>query len=43
MKSISGPESADLSTFVRGSHFTERVVFASGISDAELQWCYRNC
>ena len=38
-----GPESAELYAFVRGSHLAERVVFASGISDAELQWCYRNC
>lgn len=38
-----GPESADLYSFVRGFHLAERIVFASGISDAELQWCYRNC
>jgi glycosyltransferase involved in cell wall biosynthesis len=38
-----GPESADLYGFVRASHLTERVSFVSGISDAELQWCYRNC
>lgn len=38
-----GPESADLYVFVRDFHLAARVVFASGISDAELQWCYRNC
>ncbi len=38
-----GPESADLYGFVRSARLTERVVFESGISDAELQWCYRNC
>jgi glycosyltransferase involved in cell wall biosynthesis len=38
-----GPESADLYSFVRATHLTERVAFVSGISDAELQWCYRNC
>jgi glycosyltransferase involved in cell wall biosynthesis len=38
-----GPESANLYGYVRTAHLTERVVFVSGISDAELQWCYRNC
>jgi glycosyltransferase involved in cell wall biosynthesis len=38
-----GPESSELYRFVRSSRLTERVVFESGISDAELQWCYRNC
>jgi glycosyltransferase involved in cell wall biosynthesis len=40
---MSGRESADIYGFVRASHLTERVLFESGISDAELQWCYRNC
>jgi glycosyltransferase involved in cell wall biosynthesis len=40
---MSGPESADLYRFVRAAHLTDRVSFVSGISDAELQWCYRNC
>lgn len=38
-----GPESADLYRFVRAAHLADRVSFVSGISDAELQWCYRNC
>jgi len=38
-----GPESANLYAFVRAAHLSDRVVFVSGISDAELQWCYRNC
>lgn len=38
-----GPESGNLYGFVRAADLTERVVFVSGISDAELQWCYRNC
>jgi glycosyltransferase involved in cell wall biosynthesis len=38
-----GPESAHLYRFVRDAHLNEHVVFVSGISDAELQWCYRNC
>jgi glycosyltransferase involved in cell wall biosynthesis len=38
-----GPESESLYDFVRANHLTERVAFVSGISDAALQWCYRNC
>jgi glycosyltransferase involved in cell wall biosynthesis len=38
-----GPESAHLYRFVRDAHLTELVTFVSGISDAELQWCYRRC
>lgn len=38
-----GPESSHLYGFVRASHLADRVAFVSGISDAELQWCYRNC
>ena len=40
---MSGPESTSLYNFVHVSHLRERVIFVSGISDAELQWCYRNC
>jgi glycosyltransferase involved in cell wall biosynthesis len=38
-----GPESAHLYKYVREAHLAEHVVFVSGISDAELQWCYRHC
>ncbi len=38
-----GPESSHLYRFVRDAHLAKLVVFVSGISDAELQWCYRNC
>ncbi|MGA7245099.1 MAG: glycosyltransferase family 1 protein [Terracidiphilus sp.] len=38
-----GPETARIHGFVRSAHLTHRVAFASGISDAELHWCYRNC
>ena len=40
---MQGPESADLYGFVRAAHLAERISFVSGISDAELQWCYRHC
>lgn len=38
-----GPESSHLYGFVRTANLMERVVFVSGIADAELQWCYRHC
>jgi glycosyltransferase involved in cell wall biosynthesis len=38
-----GPESGAIHGFVRSSGLTDRTVFASGISDAEMHWCYRNC
>ncbi len=38
-----GPETGRIYKFVQISHLTHRVAFASGISDAELHWCYRNC
>lgn len=38
-----GPESALIHKMARQANLTQRVVFASGISDAEMQWCYRNC
>jgi glycosyltransferase involved in cell wall biosynthesis len=40
---IPGPESRRIYHFVRTANLTERVTFESGISDAELVWCYRNC
>lgn len=38
-----GPESRHLYGYVRTAHLMERVAFVSGISDPELQWCYRHC
>ncbi len=38
-----GPESAKIYRFVRTTGLSERIVFVSGISDAEMSWCYRNC
>lgn len=38
-----GPESGKIYGFVRASGLSERVVFISGISDAEMSWCYRKC
>jgi glycosyltransferase involved in cell wall biosynthesis len=38
-----GPETSRIYKFVQTSHLSQRVAFVSGISDAELHWCYRNC
>jgi len=38
-----GPETARIHRFVREADLTQQVMFVSGISDAEMQWCYRNC
>jgi glycosyltransferase involved in cell wall biosynthesis len=40
---MAGPESRHLYGYVRAAHLMERIIFVSGISDAELQWCYRHC
>ena len=38
-----GPESGQVEACVRASGLTQRVLLANGISDAEMNWCYRNC
>ena len=38
-----GPESARIHRFVRSTGLSERIVLVSGIADAEMSWCYRNC
>jgi glycosyltransferase involved in cell wall biosynthesis len=38
-----GPESGRIRQFIDDNGLSQRVTFAHGISDAELQWCYRNC
>jgi len=38
-----GPESGRIHRFVRSANLAEHVVLVQGISDAELNWCYRNC
>ncbi|RRA49623.1 glycosyltransferase family 1 protein [Acidipila sp. EB88] len=40
---IRGPETQTIQRLVTTLHLEDRVVFVEGISDAELQWCYRNC
>lgn len=40
---IEGPETPRIRRFIESNGLTEKVVFLQGISDAELQWCYKNC
>jgi glycosyltransferase involved in cell wall biosynthesis len=40
---LPGPESSRIQRFVRAAHLAESVMFVDGISDSELNWCYRNC
>ena len=40
---IPGPETPAIEDFVASSGLRENVVFANGVSEAQLQWCYRNC
>jgi glycosyltransferase involved in cell wall biosynthesis len=40
---ISGPETSKIVSAVKIADMSKSVVFAEGLSDAELQWCYRNC
>lgn len=38
-----GPETASLQRMVDEAGIRSNILFLSGISDAELHWCYRNC
>jgi glycosyltransferase involved in cell wall biosynthesis len=40
---VDGPETRRIRAMIAGSQLGHRVVLLSGICDAELQWCYRNC
>jgi glycosyltransferase involved in cell wall biosynthesis len=40
---ISGPETSRILRFIQTAGLAQRVVLLSGISDAELHWCYRHC
>ena len=39
----SGPETRQIERFIEASGISKNVVLVSGISDAEMNWCYRNC
>ena len=38
-----GPETLRIERFIQTSGIKRQVVMISGISDAEMSWCYRNC
>ncbi|MGC2298358.1 MAG: glycosyltransferase family 1 protein [Acidobacteriaceae bacterium] len=40
---IPGPETANIHRFIRDAGIEANVLLLSGISETELQWCYRNC
>lgn len=40
---IPGPETAGILQFIEAAQLSNNVVLLSGISESELQWCYRNC
>jgi glycosyltransferase involved in cell wall biosynthesis len=40
---IHGPETAAINEYVATAGLESNIVFLNGISDAQLQWCYRNC
>jgi glycosyltransferase involved in cell wall biosynthesis len=40
---IPGPETASIHRYIEETQMGNNVLLLSGISEAELQWCYRNC
>lgn len=40
---MQGPETGHIQETIRALGLTRRVVLAGGISDSEMNWCYRNC
>ena len=40
---IPGPETNAIRRFIAVTGIADRVVLLNGLSDEELQWCYRNC
>ncbi len=40
---IEGPETENIHRTIRELSLERQVVFLRGISDAELEWCYKNC
>lgn len=40
---IEGPETANIHRVINELNLQRQVVFLRGISDAELEWCYKHC
>lgn len=38
-----GPETGRIESYIRTYGLNQCVVLANGLSDAEMNWCYRNC
>jgi glycosyltransferase involved in cell wall biosynthesis len=40
---IPGPETSAIHRFIAAANIGDRVTLLNGLSEDELQWCYRNC
>lgn len=40
---MSGPETRRIEKYIEASGMRRQVILVSGISDPEMNWCYRNC
>lgn len=40
---IPGPETCNIEAEIRNAGLSRKVVLFSGLSDAEMRWCYENC
>lgn len=40
---VPGPETVRIEHQIREARLEQKVLLLTGISDSELQWCYRNC
>jgi glycosyltransferase involved in cell wall biosynthesis len=40
---IPGPETSAIHHFLAAANIADRVVLLNGLSEEQLQWCYRNC
>jgi len=40
---VAGPETGRIERQIRDAALDQKVILLTGISDSELQWCYRNC
>jgi glycosyltransferase involved in cell wall biosynthesis len=40
---VPGPETERIENRIRDARLERKVILVSGLSDSELQWCYRNC
>lgn len=43
MVGIQGPQTSVIQQYIAANQLQDRVVLLNGLSDEELQWCYRHC